>query len=391
MKVRLNESTGLSTREFTSSGLMRAKAVLGKPGVAEYPSDMLGLDGDRRMVKVMRTAESLFHPETVAKLRGLPIISGHKDITPRNYRGSAVGNIVGEPERTEDDVLVADILIGDQQAIDGVGSGQRDDISIGYDVTLRQVDNNDDYEYITDGPYDPNHVGLAEMGRSGPDVRVMDSLDGGFTMDEKDLALLKESIRAALVDAIPSTPEAPALDVPTLVAALADAITPRFDAINENIAKINEERLAQARLRDEAESKAKAEAAEARAKQAAEEFEAKIREEVTREERNRASVLSLASTTLTTERIDALQDADTRTILLEAVGDEVSDKENRDEGYLTGALSIIANRRQTAATAPATATATVTDSSDVEKARQSMIENLSNAYKQPFYNPQGGN
>ena len=56
------------------------------------------------------------------------------EVTPENWRDRVVGTVVGEP-RIAGDVVVADVLIGDREALKRLEEGT-DELSVDYGFTL---------------------------------------------------------------------------------------------------------------------------------------------------------------------------------------------------------------------------------------------------------------
>ena len=65
------------TRRRTDEGFVRGRAGLTRTGVFLYTDEELGVGDAGSIVRVMRTPETVFHPDTVASLAGAPITLNH--------------------------------------------------------------------------------------------------------------------------------------------------------------------------------------------------------------------------------------------------------------------------------------------------------------------------
>lgn len=141
---------------------------------AEVEADLAAGAGD--VVVVHRMAEDLFSDATMASYEGLPFVLGHPegdvDVTPENWKDLAKGHVqnVRRGQGDEADLLLADIVISDAEAIQRVLVDNIREISAGYDANCqvlspgvgRQIDNRG------------NHIALVEHGRNGPRVAIRD-------------------------------------------------------------------------------------------------------------------------------------------------------------------------------------------------------------------------
>ena len=299
-------------RETTYTGMKRVNAVLAKTGPMKYLRREIGLPGDGHVI-INRTKETLFHPDTLKSLRGMPVTINHPDrdirVTADNYKEYTVGSTL-DPYITGNQIQ-AELLIGDADAQIEMDSGKRQ-ISMGYDHTLRQIRDN---EYDTVGPLLVNHVALVERGRSGPTVTVTDvlpiELEGIENMDEKDLASM---IASAVKDALPA-PEGKAASVSedAIAKAVLIALKPMQDTLTE---------IQNQSAKDEAEAKAKA-------------FEV----EIVKRERERAAVIVDALPFIPEDKRSEFVNKEPKDVLVAALGDSVPDAANQSIDYLRGALA----------------------------------------------------
>lgn len=139
-------------------------------GPGEIPIEP-GPDGISR---VSRDEQALFDPAAIASYTAKPVVNEHpedEDVTPKNWKALSVGVVLNPRRGTGDDsdVMLADLLITDAEAIRDVESGKRE-VSAGYEA---------DYEQIAPGRgrqtnIRGNHVALVERGRCGPRCAIGD-------------------------------------------------------------------------------------------------------------------------------------------------------------------------------------------------------------------------
>jgi hypothetical protein len=146
-------------------------------GPGEVPVDP-GMDG---LIYVDRFPEDVFHPDTIASFNGKDVVDEHpeKDVAPHNWRELTAGVVlnVRRGEATNDDVLLADLLIKDPGAIAAVQSGKRE-VSCGY--TAKYVDSTGYLGHAVAGRAKQtdirgNHIALVNAGRCGSRCSIGDS------------------------------------------------------------------------------------------------------------------------------------------------------------------------------------------------------------------------
>ncbi|WP_062306595.1 DUF2213 domain-containing protein [Alicyclobacillus sendaiensis] len=161
---------------MTPEGFLVAHNVpIARTGWYEYWASEIGADtsnGDR-VVKVYRSPEEVFAPAAMASFEGKPVTDDHPPsvVTPENahlYAKGAVQNVRrGSGENS--DLLLADLVIYDEQLIQEIRAGKRE-VSAGYEC---------DYVDNGDGTYSQrnivgNHVAVVYAGRAGDRVRILD-------------------------------------------------------------------------------------------------------------------------------------------------------------------------------------------------------------------------
>lgn len=167
--------------ERTPEGYLFCPGVaVARTGVMRYfpeevaPEICEGFDGDE--VFIRRDASEVFCPRTLASFEGKPLTLDHpdEDVSPENWSELARGLLFnvrrGDPGRGEaDDLMLADVLITDAEAIEAVNDGLRE-LSCGYDA---------DFEVIRPGVGRQinilgNHVALVVHGRAGARCKIKD-------------------------------------------------------------------------------------------------------------------------------------------------------------------------------------------------------------------------
>ena len=127
------------------------------------------------MVTVIRDAEEVFRPETMASFEGKPVTIDHPPdlVDPGNWATFAKGNMQGvrRGESGQSDLLLSDFLITDRDAILTVKSRKKREVSCGYDA---------DYEVVGPGLLRQrnivgNHAAIVDKGRAGARCVIMDA------------------------------------------------------------------------------------------------------------------------------------------------------------------------------------------------------------------------
>lgn len=139
-----------NTREKTPEGYLLCRDVpISRTGVFDYRPIETGIAGRGGIVKMARTAEELFSPKTIASFEGKPIVIGHGTFPdPSNFSAVAKGH-VQNVRRGDGDVLLADLLITTQDAIERVERGDLEEVSCGYNA-----------ESVADGVGEGHQVGI---------------------------------------------------------------------------------------------------------------------------------------------------------------------------------------------------------------------------------------
>lgn len=171
-----------NTRYQTSDGAMLCKDVpIARTGTQTYLPDEIDLEADASgTVTVYRTEDEVFSPETMASFEGVAVTLGHPEdedggilfVNPSNFAELAHGHIqnVRRGEGDKSDLLLADVMIKRQEAIDAVESGFTD-VSCGYDAKYKQISPGKGLQYLITG----NHLAIVGKGRAGGRCAIGDS------------------------------------------------------------------------------------------------------------------------------------------------------------------------------------------------------------------------
>lgn len=202
-------------RSLTPEGFLLCEDVpVARTGEMIYgPGEVPVEPGPDGLIRISRTPDEVFRPETLASCIGKPVTLDHPDdfVTPANFAALGKGSMLNLRRGTgiEDDLLIADLLVTDQAAIDAIQADGIEEVSLGYEA---------DYEQVSPGRgvqrnIVVNHVALVERGRCGPrcaigdkepeDMKTKDSKPKGkrtwldrlkTAMKAKDEAAVQEAI-----------------------------------------------------------------------------------------------------------------------------------------------------------------------------------------------------
>lgn len=194
-------------REMTPEGFMLCRDVpIARTGVQIYGADELPLKAGRDgLIHVQRDADEVFRPETMASASGKPLVNNHPDddVTPENWRQLSMGTVFN-PRRGElldEDLLLADILITDKEAIGLMEDGKRE-LSCGYDAQYEELEPGKarQYDIVI------NHVALVDKGRCGTRCSIGDhaTCDCSTCQEKKQMAAKTVLLRGTTWDSFVS-------------------------------------------------------------------------------------------------------------------------------------------------------------------------------------------
>lgn len=156
----------------TPIGGIKVPASLTRVGVFDY------LAPDKKsIIKELRPPEEVFKQDSLLTLEGSPVTDLHpnqKKVNPINYKNLSCGHV--QNVRQDGDMVVADVYVQDESLIKKIESGERREISLGYDCTIvRQpgVWNGQRYDQIqTNIVYNHTATGPKNWGRAGSEVKL---------------------------------------------------------------------------------------------------------------------------------------------------------------------------------------------------------------------------
>lgn len=197
MKVLISEKLSEHKYKTPEGYLICTDAILARTGKQSYTKDELFQDGDNTEVNVDRPYDEVMNAKTIASFENKPITFDHpdEDVNVGNYKDYAIGYVrdvhQGKTDKGED-VILGNLVITDQDAINAIEQGDHTDLSCGYDCDIRD-DGNGNYSQTN---IRGNHLALCEQGRAGiahiVDSKINDSLS------HADIEQIEKAIRAHL-------------------------------------------------------------------------------------------------------------------------------------------------------------------------------------------------
>lgn len=162
-------------QSITPEGFLICHDVpIARTGSQLYLADEVPIDaGPDGVVTVVRDEAEVFRPETIASFEGKPVTIDHPEdfVSPENWKELAVGLVqnVRRGDGQDKDLLIADLLITDRDAINKVRAGLRE-VSCGYDADYEQLEPGKGRQTNIIG----NHVALVVRGRAGRRCAIQD-------------------------------------------------------------------------------------------------------------------------------------------------------------------------------------------------------------------------
>lgn len=193
-------------QSVTNDGFLLCEGVpIARIGELLYAAGEVPVEAGRDgIIRIDRTPEEVFRPETLASFEGKPVTMDHPAdfVTPETWRQLAVGitQNVRRGDGVDSDYILADMLIMDRAAIDAVRAGLRE-VSCGYDADYEQIEPGRGVQRNIIG----NHTALVERGRCGPRCAIGDKeIDMSKKMSTWDRirAAFKSKDEAAMEEAL---------------------------------------------------------------------------------------------------------------------------------------------------------------------------------------------
>lgn len=174
MKVLISERLSEHKYKTPEGYLICTDAILARTGKQRYTKDELFGDGDSEEVDVDRPYEQVMNEKTISSFENKPVTFDHpdEDVNVGNYKEYAVGYVRDVHQGKVDgrDVILGNLVITDQDAIDAIENGEHTDLSCGYDCDIKDDGHGSYYQNNIRG----NHVALCREGRAG-NARIVDS------------------------------------------------------------------------------------------------------------------------------------------------------------------------------------------------------------------------
>ncbi|HFD7189314.1 TPA: DUF2213 domain-containing protein [Klebsiella pneumoniae] len=222
MKYFFKTRLGNTRYQLADGSLLCKDVPIARTGTQVYLPEEIDLEpGASGTVTVWRTEDEVFSPETMASFEGVAVTLEHPEdddgeivfVNPSNYAELAQGHIQNVRRGTGDksDLLIADLLIKRQEAIDAVNSGVTD-VSCGYDAQYKQLSPGKGKQYQITG----NHLAIVERGRAGGRCSIGDSVPSTLRKEKPIMSWFKnlakaiktkdEDALARLIDEAPDMP-----------------------------------------------------------------------------------------------------------------------------------------------------------------------------------------
>ena len=190
MKILISEKLSEHKYKTPEGYLICTDAILARTGKQIYTKDELFGDGDDTEVEVDRPFEQVMNEKTIASFENKPVTWDHpdEDVNVGNYKHYSIGYVrdvhQGKTSNGED-VILGNLIITDQDAINAIEEGSHTDLSCGYDCDIKDNGKGKYFQNNIRG----NHVALCEQGRAGI-ARIVDSkMEDDETIDYKGIKI----------------------------------------------------------------------------------------------------------------------------------------------------------------------------------------------------------
>lgn len=181
MGLILGDSSLLKASVDPTTNFLNAPVTLARTGIQYYMGVELGLADERMLEKVgvLRKAEEVFHPDSIASYLNLVVTDNHPNelVTTDNVKALQIGTVSGVTQ--VEDLLTGVITITDKRQIDDIKNGKRE-VSVGYSNVLKEesgVHDGEKYEFVQT-EIRANHLAIVDAGRCGSACKL--------TLDHKE-------------------------------------------------------------------------------------------------------------------------------------------------------------------------------------------------------------
>ena len=180
MKILVSEKLSEHKYKTPEGYLICTDAILARTGKQTYTKDEVFGDGDNTEIDIDRPYDQVMNEKTIASFENKPVTFDHpeEDVNVGNYKSYAVGYVrdVHQGKVDGKDVILGNLVITDQDAINAIESGEHTDLSCGYDCDIKDDGNGGYAQNNIRG----NHVALCREGRAGM-ARIVDSKTHTFS------------------------------------------------------------------------------------------------------------------------------------------------------------------------------------------------------------------
>ena len=166
----------LSNRRYkTPEGyLVCVDSIIARTGKQEYlKSEIFQDSNDDSVIQIDRPKSEVLSPLTIASFENKPLVDEHpdEDVNVDNYRDYAIGfaRDVRASKLDDVDILIANLIFTDPEAIAEIESGEKTELSCGYDCDILGEGDN-----LYQANIRGNHIALCKAGRAGI-ARIQDS------------------------------------------------------------------------------------------------------------------------------------------------------------------------------------------------------------------------
>lgn len=205
-----------------------ARAHITKANICPYRGKeipgykILGLDPNK-VYNLLRDPKEI--EKGAATLNGVPLLRIHTPVSAKDHKPDEVVGSLGSEAKFDGEYLDNSLFVNAQDAIDGIESGEQQELSAGYHYTPDMTPGTFNGKAFDGVMRDIvfNHVALVEDGRAGPEMVVGDSTEN-LQMKSTRIAALTLSVTGAYVSPLL------AMDATLPKALFSDITTKNFDA-----------------------------------------------------------------------------------------------------------------------------------------------------------------
>lgn len=180
----------------TPEGYLKVKARAARTGIQTYVKN-------NKVVRVLRTQDEVFNPESLASLKNKPITVGHPKefVNINNIKTYSMGFTTEYLQQVKDgdDIFIeTELMVQDLNTIDKIETGQLTEISAGYQARYEANLNTNDNTYDeVQKNIVYNHIALLPTGtaRAGRKARIQltnDSLEMVYDSLDDEIIITKE-------------------------------------------------------------------------------------------------------------------------------------------------------------------------------------------------------